>query len=175
MKKILNWSHRLDEVPESPRTYERVATAQQCKDLAEAFDLLDCEGLQAQYQLMATAGGDVELKGTLQAQGHQSCVVTLEPVPFALEEDIMVRFVPDHAVVATDPDVEHEALAVDDVEPYSGTVLNVGDVLFEHFGAALNPYPRVPGTALEGCLETGGNNDQTTHPFAQLKKLKSNS
>ncbi len=175
MENKLNWFHKLDDVSETARTFERAATEQQRQSLADAFGLLDCERFSAEYQLKAMAAGQVELVGRFQAEGAQACAVTLEAVPFLLDEEVVVRFAPGQSLVAEDPDVEHEALSLDDVEAYSGTELNVGEVLFDHFGAALAPYPRAPGAGLEGLFESDPDEDQTTHPFAELKKLKGNS
>ncbi len=172
MENILNWIHKLDEVADKPRAFERVATDHQRLGLLDAFGLVACDRFSAHYQLKVISGARVALVGQIIAEGAQACVVTLEPVPFRLDEYIDVTFAPSLTLAPQDPEIEHEASSLQDVEPYSGCELNVGDVLFDHFGSALNPYPRAPGAALEGSFETNPDQDQTTHPFAELKKLK---
>jgi len=173
-EKTFNWTHKLDDVSETARAFERTATDQQRQSLIDAFGLLDCEQFSAAYQLTAMAGGKVALVGRFKVVGAQACVVTLEPVPFSLDEDLTVNFVPAKSLVAEDTEVEYEALALDDIEAYTGAEQNVGQVLFEHFGAALEPYPRVPRATLDDPLVISTDGDQTTHPFAELKKLKGN-
>jgi len=171
----LNWIHKLDEVAETPRSYEHTANDQQRKSLSDAFGLLTCDSFHTTYELKAISGARVALVGRIQAEGTQACVVTLESVPFQVDENVDVTFVPAKSQEPEDPDVEHEALALQDVEPYSGSELNVGHVLFDLFGATLDPYPRAPGASLGGPIGADPDQDQTTHPFAELKKLKSQS
>lgn len=172
MEHNLNWSHKLDEVAETARSFERSATDAERQVLVNAFELLSCDRFTARYELKALAAGKVSLAGRFVAEGTQACVVYLEPVPFDLDEEVAVTFIPRDARETLDPEIEHEPLSLDDVEGYSGAELDVGAVLFDHFGAALDPYPRAPGASLKTAVEAGPDQDQTTHPFAELHKLK---
>lgn len=168
----LNWVHKLDQVAETARNFERTATDGERQNLIDAFGLLSCDRFAAKYQLKAMAAGQISLAGRFVADGSQACVVSLGPVPFQLDEEFVVTFIPEHSFEDDDPDVEHEALSLEDVEVFSGTELNVGSVLFDHFGAALDPYPRAPGTSFEDHVKANSDQDETTHPFAELLKLK---
>lgn len=172
---ILNWAHRFDEISNERCLFEHEADADQRTALAKALDLVRCDSFVARYDLRTNLAGRAELKGQFSAQGAQACVVSLEPVLFDLSQDVVVTFVPEGSV-DEEPDIEHEALSLEDIEEYKGEAVHVGRVFFDHFGAALDPYPRAPGAALEvraGLV--GEDEDETTHPFAELGKLKRSS
>lgn len=168
---ILNWMHRVDEINVAGRSFERTATSEQCWALANALGLLTCDGLTAKYTLKQKPGNSFQLNGTLQAKGTQACVVSLEPVDFDIDEVVAVTFTPKEDIVDVEPDEELDALALDDVEPYSGNVLDAGRVFYYHFSANLDPYPRKPGVAFDAPAPKPGEGE-TTHPFAVLEKLK---
>ena len=72
--------------------HERVAaTPGQCAALMQRFDLLALDALGADLTIVRDAGG-IRVTGPLSAQGTQACVVSAEPVPFALTEAVDLRF-----------------------------------------------------------------------------------
>lgn len=173
----LNWHHRIDEISKDSRSYSRAGDANERAHLAELLNLLSCDAVSASYTLKALENDAIALKGSLRAGGQQPCVVTLDPVPFDIREDFDVVFqrrTETQVQDGQDELEEYEVSSVQDIETYSGSVIDVGRVVFDHFSASLDPYPRAPGAKLEASVE-GERVESTTHPFAALEKLKRNS
>jgi uncharacterized metal-binding protein YceD (DUF177 family) len=127
--------------------------------LAERFGLLDLSRLEAQLDVYPGEGRTIAVTGTLVADVVQQCVVTLEPLPAHIEEEIDVIFAPEVAA-----DDEEEA------EPIMDDTVDLGELVAQHLGASLDPYPRKPGQAfVELEYGTSGN---VISPFAKLAELK---
>ena len=121
----IGWSQRLEANP-----VERAA-------LAARFDLLALDALTADLVVVRDAAG-IRVTGRIAAAGSQACVVSAEPVVFALDEPVDLRF--SDAVPAAD-EIE---LAVPDLDtlPLEGDDLDLGEAVAQSLGLALDPYPR---------------------------------
>jgi uncharacterized metal-binding protein YceD (DUF177 family) len=113
------------------------ATPEERRALAERFDLVSVERLAGHARLERSGKGDVVcLRGRLEAQVVQSCVVSLEEVRATVDEAFECRFTRPGAGAPDD-------LAWDqDVEPLEGAELDVGEVFAQQLALALDPYPR---------------------------------
>jgi uncharacterized metal-binding protein YceD (DUF177 family) len=98
----------------------------------------------------------------------QACVVTDEPVPGAIEEDVALRFVPEDA--AGDDEIELSEDALDTVF-YAGGAIDLGEAAAETLALALDPYPRAPGAAT-ALREAGVLSEEEAGPFGALAGLK---
>jgi uncharacterized metal-binding protein YceD (DUF177 family) len=127
--------------------------------LAARFGLLDLSRLEAKLEVRADKGRTIAVAGALSADVVQQCVVTLEPLPARIEEQIDVIF----ASEAGDPDEE-------EIEPLTDDVIDLGELIAQHLGASLDPYPRKPGQAFVE-LEYG-TTATVVSPFAKLAELK---
>ena len=82
--------------------------------------------------------GILIVRGTVEAELTQRCVVTLEPVPACLEVPIERYFVIDGTAaegeVVVSPDDEEP-------EPIDGDLLDLGEIAVEELALALDPYP----------------------------------
>jgi hypothetical protein len=128
------------------------ATPEECRMLAERFDLVRVEGLTGHARLDRCGEGQlIRLRGRLEAQVVQSCVVSLEDVQSTVDEAFECRFVRPDAGVPDD-------LAWDqDVEPLEGTELDVGEVFAQQLALALDPYPRAADAYALVSRELGPN------------------
>ncbi|MBV8061492.1 MAG: DUF177 domain-containing protein [Alphaproteobacteria bacterium] len=157
------------------------ATPKERAALAARFGLIDLPMLRARLQSHAShAGAVVSVVGRLEADVVQPCVVTLEPVAAHIEQDIDVKF----SAIDTTPEasaIQHDA-DEDDVEPIEGGVIDLGELVAQHLGIALNPYPRKEGVAFDEA-EMGAPPSQqaandagkdTNNPFARLVELQKN-
>jgi uncharacterized metal-binding protein YceD (DUF177 family) len=113
------------------------ATAEQCRALAERFDLVRVERFAGHARLERRGKGEVvRLRGRLEAQVVQSCVVSLEEVRATVDEAFECRFTRPGAGLPDD-------LAWDqDVEPLEGAELDVGEIFAQQLALTLDPYPR---------------------------------
>jgi uncharacterized metal-binding protein YceD (DUF177 family) len=147
------------------------ATATERSALAKRFGLIDLARLHADAELTRD-GRAILVRGTIAASVVQTCVVTLEPVPADIEETIDLVFSSDAAPPAageTFIDLEAE----DPPEALVAETVDLGEVVAEHLGLALDPYPRAPGAVFspqgaEIALEDG----PASGPFAALHRLK---
>jgi hypothetical protein len=109
--------------------------------LAARFDLVELPELAAELVLKKRGDGIFELTGRWHARVAQRCVVTLEPVPADLADEVRLFFgTPREPVAAADP-LDDEGWP----EPIENGVIDVGEAVVQLMGVALDPYPRAPG------------------------------
>jgi uncharacterized metal-binding protein YceD (DUF177 family) len=171
----------IDPWPGDGMTVEVSADPAERRSLAERFELLEVRAFRGHGRL-ERRGAELVLRGWLEADVVQECVVSLEPVPARLREPVerryrlggtsaaaRTRFEPHGAVVLEDDEAE--------VEPVIGREIDLGEAFAEELGLALEPYPRAPGVA---ALESGdlgphvsvGAEDRPDKPFAALRQLQ---
>jgi uncharacterized metal-binding protein YceD (DUF177 family) len=141
----------VDPWPSSGIELSFEATPEQCRALAERFDLVGVARFAGHAQLERCGKDEVRLRGRLQAEVVQSCVVSLEDVRSAVDEAFECRFTRPGGEVADD-------LAWDqDVEPLEGTELDIGEIFAQQLALALDPYPRAAEAYALVSLELGPN------------------
>lgn len=150
--------------------------------LARRFGLLDLPALHATVRLAWLRSGKVlRIGGRIRARVVQSCVVTLEPVEYAIDTPFEIRLAPDDG---GDDSLEDDIGSVDEVEPLTGDSLDVGEVVAEELALALDPYPRKPGASHDtgpylaeiGAKSGGSGRSRAAgaKPFEGLAVLKGN-
>ena len=143
--------------------------------LAKRFGLLDLSRLQAELEIEQTHNGKMlAVTGSFSADVVQQCVVTLEPLPNRVEASIDALFAPASLLERGAGPPNTEAGEEDDPEPYVNGQIDLGELVAQHFGLALDPYPRKPGIA-PLRLEINGpanGNVPKANPFVILKSLK---
>jgi uncharacterized metal-binding protein YceD (DUF177 family) len=120
--------------------------------LAERFGLKSIDSLKASYAIRRDAQGIIAT-GHLSARVVQACVITDDPVPATIEEDIAIRFLPETEGEDSDDETE---LSEDecDIVFYSGGAIDLGEAAAESLALALDPYPRSPRA--EAALREAG-------------------
>lgn len=124
------------------------ANAEERAALAKRFDLVALDALSAALVLKkrgagASGAGVFELTGRWHARLAQRCVVTLEPVPAELGDEVRLFFGDTPASPGADP-LDDEGWP----EPIRDGVIDVGEAVAQLMGVALDPYPRAPDAAL---------------------------
>jgi uncharacterized metal-binding protein YceD (DUF177 family) len=141
---------------------EIAATPGECAALARRFDLVTLDSLRARIELERQGGGTFLLRGEIEAQFAQTCVLTLDPVAGAVSESFVLRYGPPEAE-PEDPGREDEPA----FELLDGDVIDIGEAVAQEFALMLPPFPRAPDisveTEAEGLLDRG--------PFAELARL----
>ena len=165
------------EIGAGGRTLSFAADEQARTALAERFELQGVPDLRLEGSLWPESNAEFLFRGRLTAKVVQSCVVSLDPVENAVDETIVLRFVPadrfEEKAVAEDIDAEQE----EDFEPYGNDVIDLGPAIAEYFGLSLDPYPRKPDAA---PLKTSAARvvseeefaPERENPFAVLKNLR---
>ncbi|MEX0627918.1 MAG: DUF177 domain-containing protein [Cucumibacter sp.] len=140
--------------------------------VAAELGILGIDGLAANLSVTPFRGG-VRVTGRVNADLHQQCVVTLEPVAERIGEPVDRVFLPAEGAtgehrgggeVFVDPEAD------DEPDWFEGEWLDLGPLIVETLSLALNPYPRAPGATLVPVGAGEGAGDVS--PFAALKRLK---
>ncbi len=137
------------------------ANAAECAALTERMNLPAVLSLTCRFRLERDAAGTVLVYGHLTAQVVQTCIVTLEDFPAAVEERFTVRCVPEG-----DESDDDDPASLDEITYADGTV-DLGEAAAEQLALALDPYPRAPGAVLPDIPE-----ERESQPFAALADLR---
>lgn len=154
----------INTLPRGGRTIAIEADETERAALAKRFDLLALDEFKARFTLTQGRGDTVVVAGALTAAVVQRCVVTLDPVPATVEDEIEAVFA---AGGRDEAEVEVDPLAAE-VEPLVGGRIDLGELAAQHLSLALDPYPRSPD-APEPAAEPPEPGTETRRPFAVLK------
>jgi uncharacterized metal-binding protein YceD (DUF177 family) len=162
---------RVDTVPRDGETVTIEANAEERAALAALMKLPAIESLSATLTLKRAAKGGAWVTGAVHGAVLQTCVVSLEPFPATVEEDIDVRFAPspdERAARRRGPEEPEIVSFTDDDEPdpiIEGKI-DLGALAREFLALGLDPYPRKPGVAFEPPSEP----EPEATPFAVLRR-----
>lgn len=157
----------LERLGADESVYEIVASPTERTALAQRFGLLRLNALSAHVSLRRVHGGvAVRVRGEINAEVIQTCVVTLAPVPSRLRESFALL------LVAGDESTRDVVVGLDDEseEPLPPGPLDIGEMVAQHLALALPQYPRAPDAAVDRRWSDAGITRET--PFAPLAKLK---
>jgi len=122
--------------------------------LAREHGLLSVERFRFDFTLSRWQGSAVKVHGKVAADIVQACIVTLEPVPAAIGEDVDAIFVPEGSRLFRPEFYEKGELVLDAEgedapETFKGDMIDVGALAEEFFALAIDPYPRKEGAVAE--------------------------
>lgn len=128
------------------------ATPEERRALAERFDLVSVERFAGHALLELSGKGDgIRLRGRLEAEVVQSCVVSLEEVRSTVDEPFECRFTRPGAALPDEPAWD------EDIEPLEGAEVDVGEAFAQQLALALDPYPRAADAYALVSRELGPN------------------
>ncbi len=164
----------LAELGDDEMVVEIAADADERAALARRYDLRALDALRARIWLRRGEGGTVHLRADFAATLTQTCVVSLEPVPAEIEDHVEIVFAPRGAAPREELAVIVAAEGAEPPEPLPPGALDVGEVIAEHLGLALDSYPRRRGAVFDaaGWASRGPRDEGEDSPFAVLRKLK---
>lgn len=162
--------------PEFPRAFASrslpagpvrlVANADECAALARRFALVAIKSLAAEVA-MAAEGAIVSASGRLEAAIVQSCAISGEDLPVAIDEPLALRFVPARPI--DQEEIELSADELDDIF-YTGTTIDLGEAVAQSLALAIDPY--LTGPAAEHARQHSGlSTPEASGPFAALAAL----
>ena len=143
------------------------ANAEQRAALARRFGLVAIERLEAEIGL-EDDGEAVTANGRLRAAVVQSCAISGADLPVAIDEPLVLRFVPETEV--TEEEVELEEGELDEI-PFAGQVFDLGEAVAQSLALAIDPYAVGPN-AEQARREAGLLDEGAAGPFAALAALK---
>jgi uncharacterized metal-binding protein YceD (DUF177 family) len=135
--------------------------------------------LTAEVKLLPVGKAGILAEGRIMADLVQTCVVSLVPVDQTIDETFSVKFLRQRSADRVPPpkageEIRIDAEAIDPPEIVTGSVLDLGPVIVEHFALAIDPYPRAPDAVLPPEAADPGGPDEDS-PFAALAALKRDS
>jgi hypothetical protein len=158
------------DIPEAGLHREIEADAAARSLVAAIADVRDVSRLVARFDITPMAGGRIHVGGHVSAVVGQNCVVTLEPLDSAIEEDIDVTYaLRADTALAGSREFVVDPQASDPPEPLPGNAIDLGALATEFLILGINPYPRKPDAVFEPPAVA---EDAEEHPFAALKALK---
>jgi uncharacterized metal-binding protein YceD (DUF177 family) len=146
---------------------ELAASPEECRALARRFGLVKIERLGATLTL-AHDGDAVTADGHMAAAIVQSCAISGEDLPVAIDEPLHFRFVPERPV--EEEEIELGAEELDEI-PYDGQSIDVGEAVAQSLALAIDPYATGP-EAERVRKEAGLSDEAASGPFAALAALK---
>ena len=161
---------RLDRVPSTGASLDVAASEPERQALVRRFGVLALPEMAATVMLSPEGSGRWRVEGHLRALVVQACGITLEPVEQRIDEGFLLRFSTD----AEEIDRDSGELIVDSdaAEPLEGDSLDLGEIVADQLGLAIDPFPRKPGAQLADILPTPPAGAASDSPFAPLAALK---
>ncbi|WP_066560698.1 YceD family protein [Croceicoccus bisphenolivorans] len=151
------------------REIEVIADAAERERLAERFDLVRVDSLEAKV-LIGKDGAAITANGRLTASFVQSCAVSGEDLPAEIDEPLALRFVPGTVEAAPDEEIELEAGDCDEIY-FEGDRFDIGEAVAQSLALAIDPFATGP-EAERIRREVGLAEPQKENPFAALKGLQ---
>ena len=169
---------KVGHVSANPISVNVEANLAEREALAGLWQVLAVHSQTAELQIARWKKDGVRIRGRLQAEIEQSCVVTLEPVTSRLDEQFEQLFVPEGSklariVLSDTAEMVLDPEGPDLPETFIGDTIDAGEVVAEAAALAIDPYPRKPGVAFPGHAEDDGVEEgRRPSPFAVLKDWK---
>ncbi|ASY55919.1 DUF177 domain-containing protein [Sinorhizobium sp. CCBAU 05631] len=176
-KPALSYPVRVGHISANPVSVRLSANDAERRALAELWKVNEVRSLVADLQIGRWKKDGVKIKGEVQAELVQTCVVTLEPVTAGISEPVEAIFVPEGSRLARQADNDGGEMILDPGGPdipdtFTGDTIDVGVVVSEHVALAIDPYPRKDGAVFGERIESSAADDKRPNPFAVLKDLK---
>lgn len=162
---------RIDKLPAGGRSVDVDANETERAAIAQAMNIVSVERFVANLTVVPLRGG-LRAQGRLEASVTQASIVTFEPVPETIDEEIDRVFMPAKSGPEPTPGSETFVDLEDDDFPdhIDGPEVDLSALLLETLALGLDPYPRVEGEALDTLSLS--NSDAEAGPFAKLAGLK---
>lgn len=135
--------------------------------LARRFGIVAIKQLTARLHL-ACEGDVVAVQGRLSARIVQSCAISAEDLPVAIDEPLAFRFIPETAIEEEELELEEQDL---DEIGYSGHSFDLGEAVAQSLALSIDPYATGP-EADRARQEAGITSEAANGPFAALAALK---
>jgi hypothetical protein len=168
-ERLLSRPVRVDHLPREGQLVTIEATPAEREGLASFYKLPDIAALTATLRVEPWGRGGARVTGAVHGELTQLCIVSVEPFPAIVDEEVDVRFAPPTAADRKFPmEKEVQTFSLtdeDEPDPIIDGKIDLGALTAEFFALGLDPYPRKPGAVLDG---EPTDLEQTASPFAAL-------
>jgi uncharacterized metal-binding protein YceD (DUF177 family) len=164
-KSPISYEVNVSRLPKTGLTVKIDATESERAELAAVHGLEGIEQLRAELAVSPWRRNGVKVEGRVKADVVQSCVVTLEPVTNRVDEEISAVFLPEDSRLGREGfglggEIMIDPEGPDSPETFSGDRIDVGALVEQFFGLAIDPYPRKPGAAAPAEPEPDQDEDE---------------
>jgi uncharacterized metal-binding protein YceD (DUF177 family) len=169
---------RVGHISVNPVTVRVEASPAELKGLADLWQVLAVSSLSAELQIGRWKKDGVRVRGRVEAEIVQACVVTLDPVTSRIDETFEQLFVPEgsklaRVVLSDTAEMVLDPEGPDLPETFVGDTIDVGEVVAELAAMAIDPYPRKESVEFVDRIESDVSTDAAKpSPFAVLKDWK---
>lgn len=140
---------RVDALPRDGQVVTLEASPAEREALASFYKLPAIAALTATLRIDPWGRGGARVTGAVHGELTQLCIVSAEPFPGTVDEDVDVRFAPQRAANSRSMAAkETETFSVDEEDepdPVVDGKIDLGALASEFFALGLDPYPRKPG------------------------------
>jgi uncharacterized metal-binding protein YceD (DUF177 family) len=170
-EKLFSRVVRVDAIPRDGQVIAIEAAPVEREELASFFKLPAIAALTATLRVEPWGHDGARVTGAVHGEVTQTCVVSLDPFPATVDEEVDVRFAPrtvanSGSVAAKEPQT-FSLVDEDEPDPIIDGTINLGALAAEFLALGLDPYPRKPGVAFD---EEQTNSEPVDSPFAALAK-----
>lgn len=156
------------------------ADEEQRARLAADHDLLSVESWRCELLVAPWKRNGVQVTGSVDADITQQCVVTLEPMPARISEQVSALYFPEDSKLGRlgfhdAGEVHLDAEGPDSPETFFGDTIDVGVLAEQIFALAIDPYPRKEGASIELADDGAGPADNVSPLREKLKLLRDKS
>jgi uncharacterized metal-binding protein YceD (DUF177 family) len=170
-KQRLSHVVRVRDVPPAGKQLHLEANRDERAALAEALGIPAVERLEAELNVTPAGEDGLRVRGHVEGDVVQTCIVTLDPVRQSVRETINVTFQPEDAKTGeAGRTVLLDAMDEEELDYYTGGRLDLGPLVREHLALGLDPYPRKPDSDFQPHIED--DTSDRVSPFEGLRKLK---
>jgi uncharacterized metal-binding protein YceD (DUF177 family) len=169
---------KVGHVSANPVTVHVEAGPTELEGLAQLWKVRAVRSLKADMQIARWKKDGVRIRGRVEAEIEQSCVVTLEPVMSKIDEQVEQVFVPEGSklariILSDTAELVLDPEGPDAPETFTGDTIDAGEVVAEAVALAIDPYPRKAGVGFEDHIEAdAAEQGASPSPFAALKDWK---
>jgi uncharacterized metal-binding protein YceD (DUF177 family) len=168
-EKLFSRVVRVDAIPREGQVIAIEAAPAEREELASLYRLPAIAALTATLRVEPWGRGGARVTGAVHGEVTQTCVVSLDPFPATVDEEVDVRFAPQTAAnsasVATKETQAFSLVDEDEPDPIIDGRIDLGALTAEFLALGLAPYPRKPGVAFD---EERTNSEPSDSPFAAL-------
>ena len=144
-EKLFSRLVRVDAIPREGQVITIEATLDEREELASFYRLPAIAALTATLRLDPWGRGGAHVTGAVHGELTQVCVISLEPFPATVDEDVDVRFAPETvANPASTSTKETETFSLADEDEPDRVIdgkIDLGALAAEFFALGLDPYP----------------------------------
>ena len=161
---------RVSDIPSSGRDIEATADAEEREVIAELIGAQQVERFGYQLRVAPAGREAFSVTGAVSAKIVQTCVITLEPLPFDIEQEIDVRFMVNRrSAQREDEPIDPHA---PEIEELVDDAMDLGQLACEHLVIAIDPYPKQAGQHFKWEGDDDVSEAAAEGPFAELKRFK---